>query len=81
MRDCRCRPAEGNSDADRGPAVEGLLFADRIHTVKTEEARADEVLSYFRRKVSKEAARNLLYCLAGPFERWKPSCWPTIEWA
>lgn len=47
---------------------EGLLFADRVHVVKTDEARADEVIGYFRQKVSKEAARNLVYCLAGPFE-------------
>ncbi|MBN2162473.1 MAG: TIGR03915 family putative DNA repair protein [Pontiellaceae bacterium] len=51
-----------------GPAHEGLLFVDRVHTVLTDEARADEVISYFQRKVSKEAARNLLYCLAGPFD-------------
>lgn len=51
-----------------GSLKEGLLFADRIHAVITEEARADEVIGYFRKKVSKEAARNLLYCLAGPFE-------------
>lgn len=52
-----------------GPSREGLLFADRCHAVTTDEARADEVIGYFRRKVSKEAARNLLYCLAGPFEK------------
>ncbi|MBT8042972.1 MAG: DNA metabolism protein [Kiritimatiellales bacterium] len=51
-----------------GPQHEGLLFADRIHAVQTDEARADEVIGYFRKKGSKEAARNLVYCLAGPFE-------------
>jgi probable DNA metabolism protein len=51
-----------------GAHQEGLLFADRVHAVFTDEARADEVIGYFREKVSKEAARNLLYCLAGPYE-------------
>ncbi|MDF7823037.1 TIGR03915 family putative DNA repair protein [Pontiellaceae bacterium B12227] len=50
-----------------GPGEAGLLFADRIHQVQTDEARADEVITYFQKKASKEAARNLLYCLAGPF--------------
>jgi probable DNA metabolism protein len=52
-----------------GPASEGLLFADRVHQVQTEALRADEVVLYLRKKASKEAARNLLYCLAGPFEQ------------
>ena len=49
------------------PEAERLLFADRTHNVETDDARADEVIRYFQQKVSKEAARNLLYCLAGPF--------------
>ena len=51
-----------------GAQREGLLFADRVHEVVTDAPRADEVIGYFRRQVSKEAARNLLYCLAGPYE-------------
>lgn len=50
------------------PAKEGLLFAGRVHAVETDEARADEVIGYLQRKASKEAARNLVYCLAGAFE-------------
>lgn len=52
-----------------GPAEEGLLFAGRVHPVKSDEARADEVIGYFQKKASKGAARNLVYCLAGPFEK------------
>jgi probable DNA metabolism protein len=52
-----------------GALSEGLLFADRVHMAATDEARADEVIGYFRKSVSREAARNLLYCLAGPFEK------------
>lgn len=51
-----------------GSAQEGLLFAGQIHAVTTDEARADEVIAYFRRKASREAAHHLLYCLAGPYE-------------
>jgi probable DNA metabolism protein len=51
-----------------GPERESLLFSDRVHAVQTDEMRADQVISYFRQKVSKEAARNLIHCLAGPFD-------------
>lgn len=52
-----------------GPDAEELLFSDRIHRVETDDQRADEVIGYFRKKVSRDAARNLLYCLAGPYEQ------------
>ncbi len=51
-----------------GPFDESLLFADRMHEVQSDEKRADEVIGYFQQNVSREAARNLVYCLTGPYE-------------
>lgn len=56
-------------NAINGPEAEGLLFSDCIHQVETDDQRADEVIGYFRKKASRDAARNLLYCLAGSYER------------